>query len=827
MSDAEQRRPHIYLGATGAVERFTSPSQGGPGTAPPPARDRVQHGGALLTQLEQVRREQQQLAADAVDLGVESRLGIQIAFESFPGVEMAVASLADARQGIELTNVRHLDGKVLATVFVPEGKLTVFEAKLRDYLASKTDRNGKARDHRALIDAIAAFRAAALEALWVDTPDVFPHDETEAIWWEVWLPVADDRQGIIRDFRRVAGALELRIGEQVLEFPERSVVLAKGTRLQFAASGLLLNCIAEIRRSKETAEFFDGMGLPAQRERTGELLERLQGPDENAPYLCVLDTGINNGHPLLAPFLTDADQHSLHGVSTVADEHGHGTGMAGLAIWGDLTDALASDQSVSITHRLESVKVLTQPGDNEGRHYGNLTADAVALPEIAVPFRSRVFASALSATDGRDQGRPSAWSSALDGLASDTLGENAAPRLFTIAAGNTGTDLRALSGYPDYNIVQDIHDPGQAWNVLTIGAFTGKVSITEPGADEYQPLAPEGGLSPYSTTSAAWAKDTPLKPDVVFEGGNVGIDPIGCAGMHSLSLLTTDHLPNQRLLTTFWATSAATALAGRFAAQVLAQYPRYWPETIRALIVHSAEWTPQMCQQFAYGATPRQQAQHRVRCVGFGVPNLDQALWSANNSLALIVEDHLQPFEKRDGAVRTRDMHLHDLPWPTEVLQELGETQVELIVTLSYFIEPNPSSRNVVGKYSYASHQLRFDVRRPSESLDAFRKRINRDAGDAETGTSTGPGDPAWMLGKQFRHKGSIHKDIWRGTAADLAARGQIAVYPAMGWWRTRTRLQRYDKEARYALVVSIRVPEVDVDIYSPISAQVPVVQQV
>jgi len=118
-------------------------------------------------------------------------------------------------------------------------------------------------------------------------------------------------------------------------------------------------------------------------------------------------------------------------------------------------------------------------------------------------------------------------------------------------------------------------------------------------------------------------------------------------------------------------------------------------------------------------------------------------------------------------------------------------------------------------------------VKRSLESVDAFRKRINREARDAETGTTTGPGDSGWLLGSQFRHKGSIHKDIWRGKAADLAARGQIAVYPAMGWWRTRTKLERYDKRARYALVVSIRVPEVDVEIYNEVVTRIQVMQPI
>lgn len=42
------------------------------------------------------------------------------------------------------------------------------------------------------------------------------------------------------------------------------------------------------------------------------------------------------------------------------------------------------------------------------------------------------------------------------------------------------------------------------------------------------------------------------------------------------------------------ATSAATAQASRLAARAMATYPDYWPETIRGLLTHSAEWTTPM-----------------------------------------------------------------------------------------------------------------------------------------------------------------------------------------------------------------------------------------
>ena len=367
-----------------------------------------------------------------------------------------------------------------------------------------------------------------------------------------------------------------------------------------------------------------------------------------------------------------------------------------------------------------------------------------------------------------------------------------------------------------------VHDPAQAWNALTVGACTDLVRITDEDAGGYTPIAPVGGLSPFSTTSLTWERHWPLKPDVVFEGGNAARDSLSAVWMPSLSLLTTHHLPSVRHFTTANATSAANALASRFAARVMSVYPELWPETVRALIVHSAEWTSEMKRQFlpTTGNPSKNDHHNLLRRCGFGVPDVNRALWSVNNSLTMVVEESLSPFKRETGKQPTlRDMHLHSLPWPIDVLGSLGETRVEMRVTLSYFIEPNPSRRGVRSRYRYESHGLRFDVKRPTESTDEFRRRINLAARDEDEGIQRNSGnDPAWLIGTQARHRGSLHGDIWQGTAADLASREVIGVYPTSGWWKTRPALERYDQSARYALVVSIKAPEVDVDLYTEVA---------
>ncbi len=221
-----------------------------------------------------------------------------------------------------------------------------------------------------------------------------------------------------------------------------------------------------------------------------------------------------------------------------------------------------------------------------------------------------------------------------------------------------------------------------------------------------------------------------------------------------------------------------------------------------------------------FNKAPKQKdKKNLIRRYGYGVPDLDRALNSSNSDLTLIIEDQLLPFKKDRNGIKTNKMNLHDLPWPTAKLQELGETNVELKVTLSYFIEPNPGERGYKRKHRYASYGLRFEVKRPLEADIAFQYRINQVTREEEKNIISSSREiDHWFLGSNLRNKGSLHSDIWTGTAADLANRGMIGVYPVGGWWKEQTQLKRYNQPVRYTLIVTIRVPEVECDIYTPVS---------
>ena len=372
-----------------------------------------------------------------------------------------------------------------------------------------------------------------------------------------------------------------------------------------------------------------------------------------------------------------------------------------------------------------------------------------------------------------------------------------------------------MSLYPISNEDNSIEDPAQSFNAITIGAYTEKTKIDFSQYPNAELLAKSGQLSPSSKTSFNWVtNEWARKPDVIFEGGNDAVENSTVLDIESLKLLAIQPVDfNNNQLSTFGDTSAATALAAKFLAELYYQYPNYWPETIRALTIHSADWHENMLSNKQLSDFSSVEKRKLTSIVGYGIPNLKKAKYSAENSLSLVMENELTPF-RYDKTVKTKDFHLIELPWPTEALFELAEKEVKLTVTLSYYIEPNPGNKRYAKANSYRSFGLRFQLIGPLQSDENFKAQISKNFVDENYQNES---SEKWVLGNTVRDKGSIHKDIWIGSAADLATRNKLAIYPTSGWWKDRKKLSRYNNEIRYSLIVSIDSDNQEVDLYNEV----------
>lgn len=338
-----------------------------------------------------------------------------VTFESFPGFELEPAKLDPGNQPPELLALRSLgQGSAvveLATVYVPEGSLGFFLKRFDEYATVDTEKGN--RKHADMVERIAGLRLATIEALWTDDPGAFPEPD-RSIWWEVWLRRTDGEEATrLRALGEIAG---FEVGTRQLVFDDRVIVLVRASASQLSSALDIIDEFAELRAAHTNSAFFVQLSQFEQANWVADLVARTTPAGDDAPTACILDTGVNRGHPLLDHSLSEEDMHACVPSWGVHDHDRHGTEMAGISLYGDLRRALEDDGEMKLLHRLESAKILPPTGANHPELYGAITAEAVARTEVRAPNRRRTFSMAVTADPGGIAGTPTSWSAAVDAL---------------------------------------------------------------------------------------------------------------------------------------------------------------------------------------------------------------------------------------------------------------------------------------------------------------------------------------------------------------------------------------------------------------------------
>ena len=619
----------------------------GRGISPSDVVDRRGHAQSLLSALAVIKKS---VSGDAN--------GAYVDIVSRPGEPLKLDSLNAS--GLELLSYRPAkldDTSSRALVFASNDGLDKLEKKLIQY-ETENNKKGDHPKNANLVQGIQAITEAALRSLWRSGERRFPSPNA-TVQWEVWLQPDSEVS-----FRAAALHANINIGMESLKFPEDTVVVATCNQEQLARLILGRGEVKALAVLATLPAFFDDLPAQDQSDWVSSLTANTQWQFGDDPtYVTLLDTGVNLSHPLIAPVIDATDRYAAVPGWPLNDSRGHGTQMAGLAVFGDLNNALQSGIPIQVGHRLESAKIIPDAGYNEHHLLGKITEQAIEFAE-AGGERRRVFS--LASTTSEDtphDGAPTSWSAATDQTC--FYGYVDQKRLLVISAGNSVQNNFATTEYLQVSdsAPNELESPAQAWNAIAVGAFTEKSTVTDgsPGAA----YAPVGDLSPNSRTSS-WSSTWPLKPDVVLEGGNWWHSGVFPPMKHAdLELLTTHHSFPQRAFCTAAQTSAATALVSGQLAKLWNVYPNLWPETIRAVYVASARWTTQMLSHLP--ATPLKGSYEKLfRRYGYGVPDLPRAMKSASNSLTLIVQDRIVPYAKsnKEGAknVVYNELKLFELP---------------------------------------------------------------------------------------------------------------------------------------------------------------------
>ncbi len=834
---ADERLPFIR----GRIERadsFQGPSASIP-SQPLPHRDPAAHQRELTRQLDSLEAQVRSRATNERDQTAVREL---VAVHPEHGSRLQVGQLESKREDARLVGLVKDTGVVLLDVADPS--MGHIRRKVDDFaddtkVTSKTKNEGTPEEettqHRASEKLVAPIEQIALATLGDQLGPVLRATdlvESRMYWFELacrggYRCPAEEANGsrsqVMRQLHRIGA--ELNVDEFLA--PERLYLFARLTRNQLEALRRATDCIYEVELA---APEIRDLKLFEEVENSELRAFKLDPPPEDAPAVGILDTGIATRHPLLAPAILTATVAGQE-IPSPEDRNGHGTKMAGIALYEDI-GASVECGTATATHWIQSSRLMVEPGQGTAsdENYSNwpvLTKQAVeALENKDGAGRDRVFILAITRSmqlPPYDDLVPTLWSHAIDQLAYN----RGKARLLVVSAGNARVEqwLSLAEQYPQLHPSEKLHQPAQATNALTVGAYTERTTLgPAETAEGLSVVAPKGGLSPFSSSGLA-GSEWPIKPDVVFEGGNLAVQgQLPNATVPTLSGLTTSHRHNQgRPLGLISMTSEAAARAARLAARIWSVEPRLRPETVRGLVVHAATWTTRMHEQFPA------KSDLLITC-GYGVPNVATAMGCARGIATVIVEDSMpnsvaeevpkkEPPKKATTKLtdtrHVRKIKIFRMPIPDE-LATVEDPQVELRVTLSYFPETNKFGRSQVHGLD-----LKWYMQGPQESESQFLQRINvlarpmDAAGKRVKPKSSGPFK--WDIGIQARSRGTVQSDRWRGPASQLAGEKLIAVVPVLGWWERRTDLR--SEQMDFSLVVSVFGPGV----YSSIKPRVEV----
>jgi subtilisin family serine protease len=206
-----------------------------------------------------------------------------------------------------------------------------------------------------------------------------------------------------------------------------------------------------------------------------EIPKNLPSPTDNAARVCILDSGINSNHPLLKTAI--AESESFVQGQDVSDDAGHGTAVAGIALYGDVESCVDSN-FWNPQFWLFNGKILYRDPDTGEAHFDEKTIETNLINAVnyfAKEHGCRIFNLSIGNENAPYDGRH------IRGIAYvlDTLAREYNV-LFVVSAGNfSGSKEPPIplnswrDEYPNYLIdeANRIIDPAPALNVLTVGSL--------------------------------------------------------------------------------------------------------------------------------------------------------------------------------------------------------------------------------------------------------------------------------------------------------------------------------------------------------------------
>jgi hypothetical protein len=559
-------------------------------------------------------------------------------------------------------------------------------------------------------------------------------------------------------------------------------------------------------------------------------------PDPNVCGILVIDSGVQRGHPLLAPVVGEAEVFSDEKQKFIRtgadDEADHGTGVAGIAAYGDIETCIRN-KSFNPTAWIFSARVLNEHNQfDEDLLVENQLEQAISYFVEAYPNCKVINLSLGNANQVYQEGKKQTRiATKIDELAYRYQHRNI---LFVISAGNyfpydysSERDLFRTE-YPNYLIEADarIIDPATSAIAITVGSLSlGRGGMTHPD-DARRNAVAKVPKYPSPFTRTGFGVDGMIKPDLVDFGGDLLLDGDRVAHDNeaAISVVTFSQNHQSSLFKMVKGTSFAAPRVANLAAQLYTKYPTASSNLIRALMVTSAELPqelPSILQEAPKNATDKQktaQLKNQLAVYGYGQADLQRAMYSTDNYVVLL-EDNVN--------IQVGSFDLFEIPaMPPEFLQKSGKRL--LSVALAF----DPPTRHTRGD-SYLGITMEFDLYKGADKDSIVSTYINARKAQ-ESGNPTGYSELTKEdLKKKFKGRGcaielspapTIRK---KGTLQ----RGVVEISDSIKYYDSPLYLvvccnRKWVKideipEQRYSLVVALSHSNPEVQLYNRLRPQI------
>lgn len=433
-------------------------------------------------------------------------------------------------------------------------------------------------------------------------------------------------------------------------------------------------------------------------------------PPVDSPTIGIIDSGMS-GHPLLAPAIIES--FGIPATLGDADLHGHGTRVAGIAVYGDVADRIAQ-HSFAAPFRLVSAKVVNDQGRFDDN--SSITQQMEEAIKALHAKGCRIINISLGDADkiAYAGGRVTAWAGTLDGLA------RALDVLIIVSAGNSQGGVRApwgpapdgvVTAYPRYLFEADnrIIDPAMAANVLTVGSLAHSNGLRPDPFDgaDIRPITERDHPTPVTRTGPGTGGA--VKPELVDYGGTAVFNGLAQrlmlgADWDTAGIVTMRANYQDALFMASTGTSMAAPRVAFKAALLLRRFPTASANLLRALLATCAD-VPSAAMQRLDGV-----AENAVRrCCGYGIADVERALFSQ--------ERRVVRFADRDS-IEIDQFALYEVPIPEDFRRVKGQRHIR--VTLAF----DPPVRHT--RLEYLGLRMSFRLIRgftPEQIFEHYRRR--------------------------------------------------------------------------------------------------------